>query len=461
MKHWPAIIDETGSFSTSTLASRITKTMDLMGGAAGLDSGYTSAATALSACRDLLLSGDCDMMICAAGQRCMTLPQYEGMALAGILATNERPVSPFDAKAKGVVPAEGVGVVLLKRLSDAVRDGNRIHTIIRGIGAVHGRSADEAMRQAMERALQEAYAAPTDVAAIELDGTGLPTSDEEQIRAVLSVYGQSQRKEPLLLSTIVGQIGHTIGASAMASLIKASMEVEKGEMPGTVGLESPLAILPQNSSAIRASTVLQPIRHMTPDGRRLVAVSSFGKGLAYHILLERGERVPVIDAAIKSPGLRKADPRRLVTTAAPIGEELAAADAILGSSRSKFRICRLGAATPDELDAKIKESLGDCAAVFAAGEFAPFAPADPCAWPSWPTVWKCCPGSCNRPQSSGEIQMRCRYWNSRVASIGRLGCGNRGWHFYSRDKGRTITECFASLFGTCRLPLLQCARWTR
>ena len=131
LKHWPALIDESGSFSTSTLASRITKTMNLMGGAASIDSSDASSAAALSACVDMLLSGDCDMMICAGGQRCMNLPQYEAMSINGVLAVGDHPHSPFDTAASGMVPGEGVGVLLLKRLSDARRDGDRIHAIVR------------------------------------------------------------------------------------------------------------------------------------------------------------------------------------------------------------------------------------------------------------------------------------------------------------------------------------------
>ncbi|HEV3138097.1 MAG TPA: polyketide synthase, partial [Pirellulales bacterium] len=146
LEHWPALVDESGSFSTSTLASRITKTMDLMGGAAAIDASDASGAAVLATSVDLLLSGDCDMMIAAGGQRCMNLPQYEGYALAGVLATSNRVRAPFDANANGIVPGEGVGVVLLKRLADARRDGDRIHAIIRGIGAAHAPSVAESLQ---------------------------------------------------------------------------------------------------------------------------------------------------------------------------------------------------------------------------------------------------------------------------------------------------------------------------
>jgi acyl transferase domain-containing protein len=259
-KHWPAVIDESGSFSTSTLASRITKTMNLMGCAAAIDSSDTSTASALATCVDILLAGDCDTMICAAGQRFMGLPQFEGMALAGVLATGERIAPPFDAAAAGFVPGEGVGVVLLKRLSDARRDGDRIHAVIRSVGAAHGRSPAEAMSLAMERSLSRAGVAPGDVAVMELDGTGIPELDAQQLRALVSVYGRDARKHPLLIGSVVGQIGHTSGASAMASLIKACLEIESGQMPPLFGMQQPAAVVAENANVICAATSAMPIR---------------------------------------------------------------------------------------------------------------------------------------------------------------------------------------------------------
>ncbi len=90
LKHWPALIDETGSFSTSSLASRIGKTWNLMGGAAAIDAGQSSGLASLSISVDMLLAGDCDMMICAAGQRRMAWPMYESLALGGDLANGPR-----------------------------------------------------------------------------------------------------------------------------------------------------------------------------------------------------------------------------------------------------------------------------------------------------------------------------------------------------------------------------------
>ena len=368
LKHWPALIDESGSFSTSTLASRITKTMNLMGGAASIDSSDASSAAALSACVDMLLSGDCDMMICAGGQRCMNLPQYEAMSINGVLAVGDHPHSPFDTAASGMVPGEGVGVLLLKRLSDARRDGDRVQAIIRGVGGAHAGSAEESLQLAMDRAFKIAGVEPADVALIEMDGTGLSHCDQEQLRAVVSVYGRTQRREPLLFSCVTGQIGHTMGASGMASLIKASLEIETGQMPAMFGLQTPLPIVAQNASVIQAATAPLAIRHTTRDGRRFAAVSSCGKGLAYHILLERGEKVPISERTPEPV----AEKRPVVVAATPAAEvSLASAGQPLD-----WRIHRLGAATPGELGAKLQQALADCPKAFSTTAAAQFTPAD-------------------------------------------------------------------------------------
>ena len=366
LKHWPALIDESGSFSTSTLASRITKTMNLMGGAAAIDSSDTSSAAALSASVDMLLSGDCDMMICAGGQRCMNLPQYEAMAINGVLALDPKPHGPFDTQAAGIVPGEGVGVLLLKRLSDARRDGDHVHAIIRGIGSAHEKTYGDSMRLAMDRSFKTAGLQPADVSLIEMDGTGLPQFDQEMLRAVVSTYGGAPRSEPLMVGSITGQIGHTMGASAMASLIKASLEIENGQLPATFGLESPLPIVRENSRVIQTATQSLPIRHTTHDGRRFAAISSVGKGLAYHILLERGEKVPVSQRT-PTPVMEK-KPLAVPPAAAAVSAD--------SGHAAVWHICRFGAPTPAQLNAKLQQALANPAASFAAAAAAQFTPAD-------------------------------------------------------------------------------------
>ncbi|MBX3439062.1 MAG: polyketide synthase, partial [Planctomycetaceae bacterium] len=236
--HWPALIDETGSFSTSTLASRLGKTWNLMGGAAAIDAGDASSLAALAVAIDLLRAGDCDLMVCAGAQRRMGLPEYEALSLKGLLPMGE-PRSPLDAAYDGYVPGEGVGVLLLKRLADARRDGDPIHSIIRGVAAAHAHEPCQAMRLAMHRSFHSGGLCPEAISAIELDATGSRSTIERQLTAIAQVHEATPRQRPVWVSSVASQIGHTQGAAGVASLLKASLQIEQGEILPAHGVEHP------------------------------------------------------------------------------------------------------------------------------------------------------------------------------------------------------------------------------
>ena len=120
--------DETGSFSASTLASRIARTLDFMGGAFSVDAEEASSGAALDAATALLRSRACDMVLCVGAQRSMDIGIYEEYALRGLLT----------ADGQGFIPAEGAGIVLLKRATDARRDGDHIRAIIKEVRGGRG-----------------------------------------------------------------------------------------------------------------------------------------------------------------------------------------------------------------------------------------------------------------------------------------------------------------------------------
>ena len=139
VQEFPALLDETGSFTSSSLASRITKSFDLMGGGVAVDAGECSSSAALACCADQLVSGDCDMMICVGGHADLSPTRLESMGLAGVLAEGS-PKSPFDVDAQGSVPGEGCCAVLLMRLADAKQQQRKVFAVIRGVGVA---AADE------------------------------------------------------------------------------------------------------------------------------------------------------------------------------------------------------------------------------------------------------------------------------------------------------------------------------
>ncbi|MEX0679047.1 MAG: SDR family NAD(P)-dependent oxidoreductase [Pirellulales bacterium] len=360
LKHWPALVDETGSFSTSTLASRIGKTWNLMGGAAAIDAGEVSGLAAISISIDMLLAGDCDLMVCAAGQRRMGSFVFETLAADDMLPQGT-PRSPLDAAAKGHVPGEGVVVVLLKRLADARRDGDRIHAVLRGVGAAYDASSwGGALRLAMERSFVDG-AQPADVALLELDALGTPQNTVDELRAVASVYGKNGRQRPLLLSSVLGQIGNTFGASSMVSLLKAILEVSHGELPAGIGLETPAPVIAEQRNILDAPSARTAIDATTADGRRLVAVGTCSRGLAYHAVLEYGTPVEA-KAPAAAPGVTAA-PAAASLSGAPIPSAVPSASNVNLADLEKFLINFVVEQTgypPEvvELDADLEADLG-------------------------------------------------------------------------------------------------------
>jgi acyl transferase domain-containing protein len=310
LQHMPALDDETGSFTSSTLASRITKSFDLMGGAAAVDGNAPSALAVLAACIDQLRTREVDMMVCAAGQRALGLPMFAGLSLSGLLARGE-PHAPFDLEADGYVPGEGVGVVLLKRLADAERDGDTVLGIIHGVGIARGPDLPTAIATGARRSLEAAQVDPRDVTCLEAGSTGVPALDRQELAGIAKVYGNS-RELPLLLGSAIGQLGFSAGCSGMTSLVKAMYELQATEVTPHVGLTKPAPLLREHGDlfSIEPSSQHIPVAHA--EGRLFAAVNSFGKwNLAYHAILERPTPVPLSTNATR----RRAVPPPILSVA--------------------------------------------------------------------------------------------------------------------------------------------------
>ncbi|MGD9854398.1 MAG: SDR family NAD(P)-dependent oxidoreductase, partial [Planctomycetaceae bacterium] len=290
LTHWPALIDETGSFSTSTLASRLGKTWNLMGGAAAIDAGDASSLAALAIAADMLLAHDCDLMVCAGAQRRMALPEYETLALKRMLPANQ-PHSPLDAACDGYVPGEGAGVVLLKRLADARRDGDLVHAIIRGPVGAHADDPAQAMQLSMQRSFSQSGTRPSDISVIELDAVGSRDITERQLSAIAQIQRTADRNRPLLLSSVASQIGHTQGAAGMASLLKASLELSHGEVPGTTGVTHAAPAIVENADRLCVTATRTSIADPSSNDSPAAAVISYSRGLAYQVIIESGSSV--------------------------------------------------------------------------------------------------------------------------------------------------------------------------
>ncbi|HTN75546.1 MAG TPA: beta-ketoacyl synthase N-terminal-like domain-containing protein, partial [Pirellulaceae bacterium] len=354
LERMPALLDETGSFTSSTLASRITKTFNLMGGAMALDAGDCSSLFALQSGVDILLEGSSDMVVCAAGQCSMDAWTFRLAKLAGVLS-HGNPKAAFDTDADGQVPGEGCGVFLLKRLSDARRDGDTIKAVIRGIGASRSTETITAVQNAMQRALDDAQLPSEALSAIEAFGMGVSKVDSQELAAIESVLGA--RSEPIALGSLSNQIGNTGGASGLASLLKASMGLQHGTLPPTVNLQSPVAALKNSPSRLQAANAALPIATIGSQGYRAAGVTSISDDMAYHVIIDNGQPVPTFK-----------------TSAAPANEVAVPKPPTTGEN--PWRVLRLAAHDRAGLTRATEAALANVAAFWASGSATTFAPTD-------------------------------------------------------------------------------------
>ena len=227
----PALVDETGSFTSSTLASRITKTFDVMGGGSAIDSGGISGLAAVDLCINILRTGDSDLMICAAGQRSCGQMVFDQMMEQQLLNTTGSYVVG-NKKAQGLVPGEGAAVLVLKRLSDAQRDGNKIFSVIHSIETARQEVLLDAYVQ-VDRALvrQLASTSCTSVQYVESCSNGTK-KDSVELESISEVFGSLNAK-PIPVCSLKEQVGEAFGAASLMAVVRASLALSRRTVPAS------------------------------------------------------------------------------------------------------------------------------------------------------------------------------------------------------------------------------------
>ncbi|MCE7869757.1 acyltransferase domain-containing protein, partial [bacterium CPR1] len=207
-----APLDETGSFTSSTLASRITKTFDFEGGAMAVEAGDCSGLVGLGIGAALLRGRVCQAVVCAGAQHSLDLPAYELMHRRGAFSDPD------------YTPGEGVGVVVLKRLKDARRDGNPVLGVLLGEGTRYAhRAPEEATILASCRALEVSGLSPEQILAVE-PGSAMPAIRVQQERGLRQSFaGQTARRTQL-----TAQVGHMGAAEGIVRVIQATLEPREG-----------------------------------------------------------------------------------------------------------------------------------------------------------------------------------------------------------------------------------------
>ncbi|QDV85602.1 type I polyketide synthase [Planctomycetes bacterium TBK1r] len=289
LERMPALLDETGGFSNSSLASRITKTYDLMGGAFALDSSDNSSIMAVNTARGFLLRGGCKMVIAAGAQRDLGPHAFECLRLASRLSPSGR-VRSLDQYSDGMAPAEGVAVVLLKKLSDAKADGDEILSVIREIGVARHDDQQTAQRLAIGRALSGAEVTPEQVSAVDLSASGVAEEDRDEFHAIAEAYAV-QRERPLHLRSLAGQLGHAGSAAGMIALIKSSLSLKHLQSPVGLPADQPIDAL-SHQAWCEFPVANEDLPLVDPSGRVFSALNCYARGMACHVVIERGQPVP-------------------------------------------------------------------------------------------------------------------------------------------------------------------------
>ncbi|MFD3936323.1 beta-ketoacyl synthase N-terminal-like domain-containing protein [Streptomyces sp. NPDC058611] len=331
----------------SFTAARTANRLDFRGPAYTLDAACASSLLAVDQAVGLLAGDRCDAVVAGAVHHCHIATLWSVFTQLRALSASER-IRPFDRRADGTLLSEGTGVVLMKRLADAERDGDRIYAVVRGTGvAGDGRAASlmsplvAGQVRALERAWQDAGLDPRAAGALgllEAHGTGTPVGDAAELDTLAQVFGPpALGGRTIGFGSVKSMLGHTMQASGMAGLIKAALAVHEGVLPPTLHLEEPhpgLAL-----TRMRPVTAAEPWER-GPEPRR-AGVNAFGfGGINAHVVLEEAPGAASRPAAQVRRFLPLAGP------AVPVGPAAREDVLLMAADRPAELAARLAAGSP-------------------------------------------------------------------------------------------------------------------
>ncbi|UZR28830.1 type I polyketide synthase [Methylococcus mesophilus] len=286
--------DSFPGFLGNVVAGRVANRLDLGGTNFTVDAACASSLAALDTGIRQLRSGDADVALVGAIDGTNNVVSFMAFAQTHALSPRGR-CRPFDDSADGIAIGEGVVALVLKRLADAERDGDRIRAVIKGIGSSsdgRNRSLTAPHPQGQARAVRRAYAdarvEPSTVSLIEAHGTGTAVGDKSEIETLNSVFGGSGAEpQSCGVGSVKSMIGHTKVAAGLAAIAKATLALEHRVLPPTLGVEKPNSGVDFGRSPFYINTEVRPWLRPRKDAPRRCGVSAFGfGGTNFHAVLE-------------------------------------------------------------------------------------------------------------------------------------------------------------------------------
>ncbi len=298
--------DSFPGFLLNVAAGRVANRFDLGGSNYTVDAACGSSLAAASLAVRELETGAADMVILGGADTVQNPLTYLAFSKTHAFSPRGR-CRPFDASADGIVISEGVGVVVLKRLADAERDGDRIYAVIKGMGSssdgrARGLTAPnvDGQTRALRRAYEKSGVDPKTLGYVEAHGTGTAVGDVVEVNALAGVLREAGADpRSCAVGSVKSMIGHTKCAAGIAGLINAALALHHKTLPPTIGVEglNPKADLA--GGPLRVSTKARPWFHADRSRPRRAGVSAFGfGGTNFHAVLEGYDRDPV---AAKAP----------------------------------------------------------------------------------------------------------------------------------------------------------------
>jgi polyketide synthase 12 len=281
------------------LASRVSYKFGLQGPSIAVQTACSTSLVAVHLASEALRAGACDMAL--AGGVSVRVPQGRGYVFEeGSILSPDGVCRPFDAAANGTVFSSGLGVVVLRRLADAIADRDTVHAVITGsavnndgsVKAGFAAPSVEGQQTVITQALARAGAAPDTIGYVEAHGTGTRLGDVVELTALAEVYGQGARRpRSCAVGSVKANIGHVAHAAGVAGLIKAVLAVHHGELPAHPHFDQPHHLLESETTPLFVNT--EPLAWGDAAAPRRAAVSSFGMGgTNAHVIVEQAPRQP-------------------------------------------------------------------------------------------------------------------------------------------------------------------------